>query len=112
MESLVDGALGVERQLGVNLGRDAPGNDVENLLAKLDQETVKSEVDLGVGIATLLLGVGNGIVNQLSILGLLGGGEDERRVGGGILGLVLVNGCEMVSIFFFERASVGGKRSP
>ncbi len=103
MECLVDRALGVKRQLGVNLGRDAAGNDVENLLAKFDQETVKSEVDLGVGIATLLLGVGNGIVNQLSILGLLGSGEDERRVGGGILGLVLVNGCEVVSICFVER---------
>lgn len=110
MESLVDGALCVERQLGVNLGRDATGNDVENLLAKLDQETVESEVDLSVGIATLLLGVGNGIVNQLGVLGLLGGSEDERRVGGGILGLVLVNGCELVSIFFVERASVDGKR--
>lgn len=103
MESLVDRALGVKRQLRVNLGRDAAGNDVKNLLAKFDQETVKSEVDLGVGIATLLLGVGNGIVNQLSILGLLGSGEDERRVGGGILGLVLVNGCEVVSICFVER---------
>ena len=41
----------------------------------------------------MLLAVLNRDIHQLSILGLLGGGEDERRVGGGILRLVLFNGC-------------------
>jgi hypothetical protein len=39
----------------------------------------------------LLLAVLDCDVHQLGIFGFLGGGEDERRVGGGILRLVLAN---------------------
>lgn len=93
MKGLVDGSLGVEGEAGVNLGGDLAGNDVEDLLAELNQETVESVVNLGVDVTTLLLSVLNGDVHELGILGLLGGGEDQGRVGGGILGLVLGNGC-------------------
>lgn len=92
LEGLVNGALGIKGQLGVNLGGDTAGDDVENLLAELDEEAVEGVVDLLVNGATLLLAVGDGDVNQLGVLGFLGGGEDERGVGGGILGLVLVDG--------------------
>ncbi len=37
-------------------------------------------------------------VYQFGILGLLGGGEDERRIGGGILWLVLLNGVEVTGV--------------
>lgn len=37
-------------------------------------------------------------VNQLGVFGLLGSREDQGRVGGGILGLVLANGCETSAI--------------
>ena len=48
--------------------------------------------------AALALAVLDGTVDKLGVLGLLGGGEDEGRVGGGILGLVLGDGCgNMVS---------------
>lgn len=92
-EGLVDGGLGVEGESGVNLGGDLAGDDGENLTAELDQQAVESVVDLAVEVATLLLAVGDGGIDQLGVLGLLGGGQDERRVGGGILGLVLANGC-------------------
>jgi hypothetical protein len=36
----------------------------------------------------MLLAICNSVVNELGIFGLLGSGEDERRVGSGILGLV------------------------
>lgn len=42
----------------------------------------------------VLLAVLNSDVNQLGIFGLLGSCEDQGRVGGGILRLVLANGCE------------------
>jgi hypothetical protein len=93
VESLVDGGFGVERVTGVDLGRDLSGDDLENLLTELNEETVESIVNLLVDRATLLLGVVDGNIDQLSILLLLGGCEDERRVGGGILRLVLANGC-------------------
>lgn len=40
------------------------------------------------GIAALLLRVSDGNVNQASIFGVLGRGEDQGGVGGGILLLV------------------------
>lgn len=46
----------------------------------------------GVSLPSLLLGVVNGDVDEASVLGLLGRGEDEGRVGGGVLGLVDSNG--------------------
>lgn len=103
MEGLVDGGLGVKGQAGVDLGGDAAGNDLENLLAKLDEEAVEGVVDLLVNGAALFLAVGQSGVNQLGVLGLLGGGEDERRVGGGILGLVLVDGWERELAFARKR---------
>jgi hypothetical protein len=93
VESLVDGSLGVERVAGVNLSRDLARNDLKNLLAELNEKTVEGIVDLLVDGATLLLSVVDGNIDQLGVLGLLGGSENERRVGGGILRLVLANGC-------------------
>lgn len=39
-----------------------------------------------------LLSIGDSIVDQPGIAGLLGGSQDQRGVGGGISGLVLSNG--------------------
>lgn len=93
MKGLVDGLLGVEGESSVHLGGDLAGDDGENLTAELDQQAVESVVDLALDVATLSLAVGDGSIYQLGVLGLLGGGQDERRVGGGILRLVLANGC-------------------
>lgn len=107
-EGLVDGGLGVEGEAGVNLGGNLAGDDLEDLLAELDEEGVEGSIDLLVDGATLLLGEGDGLVNQLGVLGLLGGGEDEGGVGGGILGLVLGDGCRlgMRSAFVYAIAFV------
>ncbi len=93
VEGLVDGGLGVEGEASVNLGRDLAGDDLENLLAKLNEETVEGMVNLGLDVTTLLLTVLNGNIHELGVLGLLGGSENQGRVGGGILRLVLANGC-------------------
>lgn len=92
MKGLVDGGLGVEGEAGVNLGRDLAGDDLEDLLAELDEEAVEGGIDLVVDVTALGLGVLHGLVDQGGVLGLLGGSEDERGVGGGILGLVLADG--------------------
>lgn len=93
VKSLVDGLLGAEGETGIDLGGDLAGDDLEDLLAELDEQTVESVVDLGVDIAALALGVLDGVIDQLGVLGLLGGGEDEGGVGGSILRLVLGDGC-------------------
>lgn len=95
VQGLVNGGFGVEGEAGVNLGGYLAGDDLEDLLAELDEEGVESSVDLVVDGAALLLGVGDGLVNQLGVLGLLRSGKDEGGVGGGILWLVLRNGCSI-----------------
>jgi hypothetical protein len=100
VQGLVDGGLGVERESGVDFGGDLAGNDLEDLLTELDEQTVKSIVDLLIDAlaAAVLLGVCNGIVNQLCVLGLLRGGEDEGRVGRGVLRLVFANGSKVTGV--------------
>lgn len=97
-QSLVNGGLCAEGENGVDLGGDLAGNDLKNLLAELDEEVVQGRVNLLVEGAALRLGLGNGSVEQRSVLGLLGGGEDQGRVGGGILRLVFANGGEVTRV--------------
>lgn len=114
MEGLVDRGLGVEGEPGIDLGGDLARDNLENLLAELDQQAVEGGVDLVLNVAALLLGVVDGDVYQLGVLGLLGGGQDEGRVGGGILGLVLGDGCEWMSRSAFplrRESGEGGVRA-
>lgn len=50
---------------------------------------------LAIGV---LLSVGDSVVNELGIVCLLGGCQDQRRVGGSILRLVLVNGSKVTRV--------------
>lgn len=52
-------------------------------------------LDLGVNIAALLLAVSDSSIDEFGVLGLLGGSQDQGRVGGSILGLVLGDGSEV-----------------
>ena len=97
-ESLLDGDILVEGEAGVDLSGDLAGDDLEDLAAELDKEVVEGDVDLLVGVLAVLHTVRDSIVNELGVLGLLGGGEDEGRVGGGILRLVLANGGEVARV--------------
>jgi len=99
-EGLLDTGLSVEGESGVNLGGDLAGNNLEDLLAELDEESIKDSIDLVVDALAIgvLLAVGDSVVNKLGILGLLRGCQDQGRVGGGILGLVLVNGSKVTRV--------------
>lgn len=57
MQGLVDTGLGVERETGVDLSRDLAGNNLQDLLAELDQQTVEGSIDLRVDILAGLLGL-------------------------------------------------------
>lgn len=46
MQGLVDGLLRVEGEAGVNLSGHLAGDDLEDLLAELDQQAVEGVVDL------------------------------------------------------------------
>ncbi len=75
---LLDGSGLVERVLGVDLGRDTAGDDLEDLLAELDEERVDGEVNLALDVTRLLLAGGNGGVDQLGVGGELGRGKAGR----------------------------------
>ena len=96
-EGLVNGGLGVEGQLGVNLGGDLARNNLEDLLAELNKETVQGGIDLLVNGPALGLTESNSGIDESGVLGLLGGSQDQGGVGGGILGLVLADSYESVS---------------
>lgn len=89
---LVDGSLGVVRQRGVNFGGNSTGDDLEDFTTEFDEESVGSVLDLGVEVTALFLGVLDSDVDESGVTFLLGGGQDQGGVGGGILGLVDVDG--------------------
>ena len=76
MQGLVDGGLGVKRQLGVDLGGDTAGDNLQDLAAERNQYAVEGGLDLLVDGTGGLLADGNGFVNQLGVVGLLGGSQD------------------------------------
>lgn len=105
MQGLVDGTLGRERVVGIDLGGDLSWDNLEDLLSELDEEAVESSVNLGVDVrSTVLLAVSDGHIHKLGVLRLLGRSEDQGGVGGGILRLVLADSCLDVSM---ERRGVG-----
>lgn len=98
VQGLVHGSFRVEGEAGVDLSRDLAGDDLENLLAELDEESVERGIDLLVKGLSVSLAIFYGSVDELGVLWLLGGGEDQGRVGSGILGLVLVDGSEVAGV--------------
>ena len=97
-KSLLDGDVLVKGETGIDLGGDLAGNDLQDLATELDEEVVEGDVDLLVDLLAVLLAVGDSLVDELGVLGLLGGGEDEGGVGGSILRLVLANGSEVTRV--------------
>lgn len=98
-QGLLYGCLRVERETRVNLCGDLAGDDLEDLLAELHEQVVQCGIDLVVDVAaTVGFAVLDGIIDELRILLLLGGGEDQRGVGGGVLGVVLGNGREIARV--------------
>lgn len=91
MQSLLNGSLLVEGESGINLCRDLAWHDLQDLLAELHEEVIQCRIDLLFNGATVLLAVLNSVVDELGVLLLLRGSEDQGWVGGSILWLVLVD---------------------
>lgn len=98
VKGLVDGSLGVEGEPGINLSGDLAGDDLEDLLAELNEKVVEGSVDLLIKSLALLLALLDGSVDQAGVLGLLRSSQDQGRVGGSILRLVLANGGKVTRV--------------
>jgi hypothetical protein len=82
---LLDGAFDVEREAGVNLCRDAAGDDREDFSAEGDEEVVDDlAVKGGAGERGVLV-VGDSLVEEVLVFRLLDGLVDEGGVRGGVL---------------------------
>lgn len=92
MQSLLNRSRSVKREPRINLSRNLARNNLQYFLAKLHEQAVKSGINLLVDGLALLLAGRDGSVNQTGVFRLLGGSQDQGRVGSGILGLVLADG--------------------
>ena len=54
VESFLDGAFCIEAQTGIDLCRNLAWDDLENFLAKLNQQPIESSVNLFGLVATVL----------------------------------------------------------
>lgn len=89
VQRLLHRGLGVKAEPGVDLCADLSGDELQDLLAKLDEQSIESSVDLVIRGLAVRLAVLDRIVHELGVLGLFRGGEDEGGVGRGILRRVL-----------------------
>lgn len=64
----------------------------------MNEETVKSRVDLVILALAVLAAVSDSSVDEFGVLGLLRRSKDERRVGGSVLRLILGNGREVTRV--------------
>ena len=53
VKSLVNGSLGIKGEASIDFGRDFARNDLEDLLAELDQKTIEGGVNLLVEVFAL-----------------------------------------------------------
>ena len=97
----LDGLLGVVGDAGIDLGGDAAGDDLKDLLAEGDGEGLESlRGDLlvgGIG-ACVFAGLLQYVVDDGLVLGHAGGCLDQGRVGGGIGRLVLFDRVDIAGV--------------
>ena len=89
--------VGVEAEPGVDLRRNVPRHDLDNLLAEVHSDTVHGTSELLLVRPRLRLTEGYCIFHKGLVLRHSGGFVDKRRVGRGILWAVPVGGSRSVN---------------
>ena len=90
--ALGDCTFRVERQAGIDFGRDAAGDDLQDFLAKRDQQAVD---DFGIGGIRM---VAHGLFQQRLVFILLHGLQDQRRVRRRVARRVGLNRLEVAGV--------------
>lgn len=98
MQRLLHTRLLVKTKPSIHFRRHLARHNLQNLLSKLDEKTVERRVHLAVDIGAVLLAIGDSSVDEVRVFGLLGGSEDERGVGRGVLGLVFGDGGKVAGV--------------
>lgn len=92
VQGLVDAGRGIEGDVGVDLSRNPAGDDLEDLTAELNEQVFESCIRLLVDSLAILLARGDGRIDQADVFWLLGSGQNQGRVGSGIMGLIFAEG--------------------
>ena len=95
---LGDGRLGIKAQTGVDLGRDPSGDDLEDLAAERDEQLVHELRGLRLLVPPLLARLLQRLLDQVRIVRLLGGVEEQRRIGRCVLRLELRDGLDVTRV--------------
>ena len=82
---LLNGPLHVEGQTRIHLGRNAAGDDFENLAAKCDKEIVDDLFLQRLSAEGGPLVIGDGLGQERFVFLLLHGFENQRGIGRGVL---------------------------
>ncbi len=92
------GGGGIEAVLGIHFGRDAPGNDLQDLASEGHGQPVHE--GLGAPLARLGhgRGLGEGLVHQRAVRRLLRRLEQQRRIGRRVLGTVGADGIDVAGV--------------
>ena len=98
MQCLINASLLVERELCIDFRRNLARNNLQDLTTELHKQIVKCSVDLIIDVLAVLLAILACIIQKLCIFGFLGSCEDQGWVGGGILGLILVDRGEITGV--------------
>jgi hypothetical protein len=98
LAGLVEGGLGVKGETSVHFGADAAWDDLEDLLAKVNEDAVDHGIHQSIAGEAAALHVGHAFVDEAAILGLLCSSQNQRGVGGGVLGLVSLHGLEVACV--------------
>ncbi len=96
--SLGDAGVGVEGETGVHFGGDAARDDFQHFQTDVDRQLVARVDDLLCLVLALGFGPVDGVFDQGGILGDLGCLQHQGGVGGGIDGLVTLDGFDITGI--------------
>ena len=92
MVGFFDAPFDVEGEAGVDFGRDAAGDDLEDFQAEVDKDFIQGMREAGSGLG---FAIADRLFDEVLILGLLAGGIDEgrigRRIGGADIALISQN---------------------
>ena len=98
MAGLVDTLLLIEGEAGIHFGRHASRNAFKNFRTKIDRQFVAGFGNLLFLGFTPLLSPADRIVNQMRVVRQASGFQQQGRVGGGILGLVMTNRLNIAAV--------------
>ena len=98
LAGLGDAGVGVEGETGIHLGGDAARDDFQYFQTYVDRQLVARVDDLLCLVLALGLGPVDGVFDQRRVLGDLGCLQHQGGVGGGIDGLVALDGFDVAGV--------------